>query len=141
MLASRTLEYAFVIISLAAFIVSLYSLREAVIDETWLTTRGTNGPRKIVADANVREEGFKVAKTAVMVAASLLALFMAPPPPAYTELPQSFMFLIAWMIVGLLMIMGSLFSRLVRHRLYKYSEELNTANQTRRKDDAPSDEL
>jgi hypothetical protein len=133
--ASRALEVSFLLVSLTTLIVSMYSLHEAIVDETWLTTRDNNGPRKVIADGNVREEGFKVGMSAVMVGASVLALIMAPPPPNYSQLPQSLTFLIAWITVGVLMITSSAFGRIVRRKLYKYSEELNAINQTRRSTD------
>lgn len=121
--AANMLEWVFLAMSLATLIVSMLALREAVRDETFLITHGNNGPRKLVADQNVREEGIKVAISAVMIVASLASVLLAPPPPPYRELPQSLTTMVAWIVVACLLIVSSLLSRWVRSKLYRYAED------------------
>lgn len=109
-------ETIFFVVSVISMIISVYALREAMLDQAVRSTV-LSDPAKIIADAGVRQEWFKIAISIAMLIASGAALFLEPPPPGYQQVPQSLVFAIAWIIVGVIMITSSLLDRSLRHKL------------------------
>lgn len=120
-LHSNIIEWVFLSISLLLLACSGYSIREAIIDSAFLTANMVNGPRSLIADQNVREETIKLAIGCVMFFTSLVSLFLEPPPPPYTLVPQSVVSMVAWCLVASLMVASSWLAKSVRRRLLRYS--------------------
>lgn len=122
------LEWIFFVASIVSCGLSIFTLRDAIIDSAFLRASGKNGNRRIVADANIRGEQFRLTISAVMMMASFSSLFMEPPPPDYAVLPQSAMLLGAWIVVCMLMSGWSLIDKSARHKFGTYSDAVNPAD-------------
>jgi hypothetical protein len=114
-------ETGFFVVSAIVLLVCLWTLREAHMDLAALTARQVNGPRRATADGNIQECWFNLAVALVMLLASTLALMFEPPPPDYSQLPQSQVFLVAWIVVGILIVTSGLLSKSRRRRLMRMS--------------------
>jgi hypothetical protein len=121
--ASAPVEWTWFVISIIATGFTAYGLREAIMDHAFLISSGMNGIRKAVAEMNQRGEGFRVIKCVVMVLASGASLFLPPPPPDYTELPQSLVSMIAWILVALVMLLHSYLDRKTRQKIAHVSAD------------------
>lgn len=133
--AAHPLELAFFVLSLVMLGIAIWSLREALADEAWVMTRNLNGPLKLVSDQNIREELFRMCIGAAMIIVSSLAIFMAPPPPDYHQVPQSLVSMIGWNVVALILTTSSVFALYVKRKLKKYAQEMVTSHPKRRRDD------
>lgn len=122
-LHSSGLEWAWVVASIIAATLSLYALIDATKDAAFLVAVGANGPRKIVADGNIRQEFSRLLKSVISLMAAMASLFLAPPPPGYAQLPQSQVSLIAWILIMVVMAGASLLDRVARKRLAKYTAQ------------------
>lgn len=116
-------EFGFFVISIVVLVVSVFSLRDCMLDQSALAMHGQNGALKIIADANSRQEWFKIAIGVVMLLASGAALILEPPPPSYQNQPQDAVFTVAWICVGLLMILATTLDRMVRRSLIRRAVE------------------
>lgn len=125
------IEVIFTIVALASEIVSIYALRDALIDSTVQAAAKINGPRRLVADNNIRQEQLRLSISSVMLMASCTFLVLEPPPPSYLVLPQSMVGLIAWIIVSLIIMISSLIDKSVRKKLQRYAPmEITTQSVT-----------
>lgn len=122
------LEWIFFISSMISCALSIFTLRDAIIDSAYLRASGKNGNRRIVADANIRGEQFRLSISAVMMLASFTSLFLEPPPPDYIVLPQSAMLLGAWIVVSTLMSGWSLIDSSARHKFSAYADAVNPSD-------------
>lgn len=122
-------EMIFFIVAILSMVVAVYSLREAMMDQA-MRESSTHDPIKTVADANVRQEWFKISISIVMLAASALALFLEPPPPDYQRVPQSLVFAIAWILVGVLLVTASLLDKSMRRRIIRQFHEMRNRRAT-----------
>ena len=120
-LHATPVETAFSIISLLSAIVSTYALRDAYIDSAILTAAKINGPRRAIADNNLHQEQLRFAIAVVMVMTSVAFLFLEPPPPEYTLLPQSLIGLVAWIVVATMLMVSSIIDKQIRKKLQKYA--------------------
>jgi hypothetical protein len=123
------IEIAILAIALLVLGVSVLSLRIAVIDGI-VAQRDLSAPKKVVADANIRQEWFKIGISIVMLLSSAAALFLEPPPPAYRSVPQSLVSGIAWIVVGILMIISSLIDKSARRKLITVNDEIRGRRST-----------
>lgn len=114
-------EGVFFGVSVTVLVVCLWTLREAHMDSSALAAQHVNGPRRATADGNIQECWFNLAVAIVMLLASTLALMFEPPPPEYAQLPQSQVFLVAWIAVGILIVTSGLLSKSGRRRLMRMS--------------------
>lgn len=115
------LEVVFAALSIIAIGVCMYAWRDADIDAAVLSVAKVNGPRRLVADNNIRQEQLRFGISLVMVLTSWSFLYLPPPPPDYGSLPQSISGLIGWVIVCLMVIVKSLADMSLRRRLQRYS--------------------
>lgn len=122
-LHSSSLEWAWLFASLVASAFALHALIDATKDAAFLVAVGANGPRKIVADSNIRQEFSRLVKSSISLTAAMASLFLAPPPPEYSQLPQSQVGLVAWILVMVVMTGASLLDRLARKRLARYTSQ------------------
>lgn len=130
---AHPLEWAFLATAITSFALSVSTLRDALVDSAYLVaTRNQQREvdfgyivRKTVADMNVRQELFRLSTSLIMVLVSTLALFMEPPPPDYTSLPQSQIFLFGWITVCILKGVWSLMDKSTRRKLARYLEAPN----------------
>src|SRR5215207_7710294 len=90
------LELAGFAVSLLVAGVTIWTLRDALVDMTFLMAKKLNGPRKVVADMNVRQEWFRLAMAGIMVLATGASLGLPPPPPTLAAHPQALVFSLAW---------------------------------------------
>jgi hypothetical protein len=88
----------------------------------FLKANQINGLLQISADNIIQQELLRVAIGAVMVLSSVVSMFLSPPPPSYSELPQSLVMLIAWNMIGLLMLLQSVIDRAANLRLSRYKK-------------------
>lgn len=114
-------ETVFTLVSIVASIVSVYALRDALVDAAVQTAAKVNGPRRMVALNNIHQELLRLCMTGVMVLASISFLFLEPPPPDYLFLPQSLVGLVAWVLVASIIMVKSLIDMSVRRKLQKYA--------------------
>jgi hypothetical protein len=120
-LNASPLEWVFLAISILLCVFTVFTLRDAMVDAAFLVANGVNGPRTIIADTNIREESLKLGIAVVMLIVSVVSLFLQPPPPPYSEVPQSLVATIGWCAVAALMILSSWLSRSARRRLQAYT--------------------
>ncbi len=125
MFSTHPIELVWFSVSLLSLLLSAATLRDAIVDATFLLASGKNGARKVIADLNIRQEGFRMAITVIMVLASGLSLFLDPPPPDYTQLPQSLVTMAAWIVVAFIMAIWSLLDTSARRKLAAYSVAVN----------------
>jgi hypothetical protein len=116
-------EWIWGVAALLSTVLAVRSLRDAQNDEAFLTATGINGPRRLVADANIRQEGFRLASSLVMVAAAVTSLFLSPPPPPFSEVPQTMVTVVAWIAVAGAMSLASWLDRSSRRKLAKFVGE------------------
>lgn len=128
----NAIEVTFAVTAFVVCSISLYSLRQAILDQTALISANVNGPRKLMADGNVREEVMRLGVGSVMFVAAICALFLEPPPPTYQVAPQSLVFVVAWCCVGFLMIISSTLERLTRRKLIRavHEQDVHTRRST-----------
>lgn len=125
------IELGWLSISILFVMITMYGLREALIDSAVLTANKVNGPRRVTADANVRQEEIRIIIAFIMLLSSIGAIFLPPPPPEYSELPQSLILMFAWILVAILLTVSSFFDRSIRLKLEKYSPiEVQTSSQS-----------
>lgn len=117
---TNLIEISWAVIAVVVLAFAFYGLRESIIDSAFLLANKVNGPRKLTAEMNKREETFRLSQTVVMLLYAIGALILPPPPPNYSEQPQTLVGLLAWMMVGLLMIADSLMARAARKKLQQY---------------------
>ena len=106
--------------SLALLLWFIVSARRAIGMSAYLKANQINGLLQISADNIIQQELLRTAIGSVMVVSSGAALFLAPPPPDYTNLPQTVVLLVAWNLVGGLMLLQSMIDRSANIRLRKY---------------------
>lgn len=116
---SAPVEWVLLATSVAATGFTAYGLRQAMLDHGFLIATGVNGTRKAVAEMNQRGEGFRLMKCIVVLMAAIAALCFAPPPPAYSELPQSLFLLVALIVMSLIMTFHSFLDRQTRLKMAK----------------------
>jgi len=115
------IETVFTIVSVVSAIVSIWALRDALIDASVQAAAKVNGPRRMVAINNIHQEILRLSMSGIMVLASISFLFLEPPPPDYLFLPQSLVGLIAWILVASIIMVKSLIDMSVRQKLQKYA--------------------
>lgn len=76
-----------------------------------------------------------VAQLFILISASA-ALFLEPPPPPYSKIPQSAIGIGCWIIVSSMITINSLYGRLARRRIYGTYYD---TPQRRSTDDRPTD--
>jgi len=108
--------------SLGLLIWFTISARRAIGMSAYLKANQINGLLQISADNIIQQELLRVAIGAVMVLSAVCAMFLSPPPPSYSELPQSLVMLIAWNIIGALMLLQSIVDRAANVRLNRYKK-------------------
>lgn len=116
-------EWIWCAAALLSTVLAVRSLRDAQDDLAFLTATGINGPRRLVADANIRQESFRLGCSFVMVAASITSLFMDPPPPPFRDVPQTMVTVFAWIVVAGAMSVASWLDRGARRKLAKFVGE------------------
>lgn len=121
-------EVVFFLVSMIVMFISVHALRESMVDQSVLDQKAADTagyePKRIVADANIRSEWFKISISSVMILASASALFLEPPPPQYTFVPQTLVYTIAWISVAMLMIVSSILDRSARRALLQYGRRV-----------------
>lgn len=127
-LHAAPLEWIFFGFAVMTAGLSAFTLRDALDDSAFLRASGKNGFRRISADQNVRGELFRLTIATVMLLTSGAAVFMEPPPPPYQYLPQSLLFLVAWVTVCLLLSGWSLIDKSARHKAARYADAQNPAD-------------
>lgn len=118
---SSPLEDVFFGISICVTATSIWLLRQAQLDLTSLVARKQDGPRRATAEGNIQECWFNFSGALIMLGASTMALLLEPPPPEYAQLPQSLVFLVAWIMLGLLIVASGLLSKSRRRKLMEMS--------------------
>jgi hypothetical protein len=101
--------------------ISIYALRDAMMDSAVLAAARVNGPRRMIADNNIHQEQLRLAVAAVMLLTAVSFLFLEPPPPDYIQLPQSLVGLIAWILVSSMLTVSSLIDKSIRKKLQRYA--------------------
>lgn len=124
-LHTAPIEWVTVSVAIVWCTVSLYTLRDAVEDQAFLTMSGVNGARKIVADGSVRQEIGRLLKASTMFLASFASLFLEPPPPDYAILPQSLLIMLALVLIGVIGVFSSLLEKRERYRLARMANEVH----------------
>lgn len=125
------LEMLFAVLSILALGVCVYCWRDADMDSAVLSVAKVNGPRRMIADNNIRQEQLRLGISLVMVLTSWSFLYLPPPPPDYSSLPQSISGLIGWITVCLMVLAKSLADLSLRRRLQRYSPiEVQTQSRT-----------
>lgn len=125
------LETVFSAIAMVALSVSVYAWRDAHIDSAILSAAGVNGPRRAIADNNIHQELLRFGIALVMVVTSWSFLYLAPPPPDYSGLPQSIAGLVAWILISLMVMTSSLMDKGIRKKLQQYAPmEVQTQSRT-----------
>lgn len=114
-------ELLWVAFAVVAGLVSLWALRDALVDSAVLSAAKVNGARRTIADNNIRQEAIRFAVCFVMMLASFSFIFLEPPPPSYRVLPQSLVGLLAWVFVSLLLMIGTFLDRSIRKKLQRFS--------------------
>lgn len=125
-LHAQPMEWVFFAVSVVVDLLAIWTLREATMDQSIFTAKQVNGPRKAVADSNVREGWFSVGIGLVMTVAAALSLYLKPPPPPFSEVQQTVVFLMAWIAVGALTTISSLLSKSSRRKLMAFADVQHT---------------
>jgi hypothetical protein len=122
---SHPIEWAWFLITLVGFVVSVSSMRAAERSWDMLSQPVDGQPPRI--DANGATQAINMAirwssRISVMghtfiVAAAVSALLLAPPPPDYSVLPQSLTNIVWWIAVSLTFTGQSVFGWFMRQRL------------------------
>lgn len=116
------LEWLFFLVSLAVLAFAIWTLRTATTDQSIFIGSKINGPRKATADANVQSGWFHLSNAAVMVGCATLTLFLEPPPPEFTKLPQSIVFLVGWILLGCLSALAAILAKSARRKLMAFAQ-------------------
>lgn len=125
------LELVFATSSMLALLVCAYAWRDANTDSAVLAAAQVNGPRRMIADNNINQELMRLGIALVGVVTSWSFLYLPPPPPDYSSLPQSISGLIGWVIVMVIVIAKSLADMSLRKKLYRYTPvEVQTQSRT-----------
>lgn len=124
-LHAQWMEWVFLAASSLTFSLSIFTLRDAQTDLAFLLGSGKDGLRRLIADMNVRGELFRMMISLFMLLAAFASIFMEPPPPAYYAVPQSLLFLVAWIMVALLVSTWSLTDRGTRRKIARYTDAAN----------------
>ena len=125
------LEMVFAAVSLVSMLVTLYAWRDAITDSAVLSAAKVNGPRRIIADNNIQQETLRVWIALVLVMTSWSFLYLAPPPPDYSSLPQSIAGLLGYIVIAMTVVLKSLADLSLRKKLQRYSPlEVQTQSRT-----------
>ena len=125
------LELVFATSAALALLVCAYAWRDANTDSAVLAAAQVNGPRRMIADNNINQELMRLGIALVGVVTSWSFLYLPPPPPDYSSLPQSISGLIGWVIVMVIVIAKSLADMSLRKKLYRYTPvEVQTQSRT-----------
>lgn len=118
---THPIEIVWLAISVFVLALSVWSLREAVVDSAFMMANNINGARKVIADVSIRQEATRVGIALIMTLAATSSMFFPPPPPNYLMMPQSLIAMLAWNAVAVLMVVGSLLERTARRKLQDYA--------------------
>jgi hypothetical protein len=118
-------EWTFLVISVIVLVLSIWSERAASMDMVALLALRKNGLLKATAQANIRECYFAIMGAVVMVLAAALAIILPPPPPDYTSLPQTYVFLLAYIMLGFITALNALITKSARRKLMRMSPEVH----------------
>lgn len=124
-LHANPIEFVYLIVALISTALSVFTLRDAVVDSAYLSAAGKNGDRRMIADINIRQELFRFAANFVMLVVGVAFLFLEPPPPDYAVLPQTFVGLVGWISVATILSIWSLLDKSVRHKLSRFQDSPN----------------
>lgn len=131
---AQWLEWMFWCTSVILLITATVALRDALKDEAFINARRLNGPYQLIAERNVRDEMFRLAKGSVLFFMAVLSIVLPPPPPDYRSIPQVMVTMTGANILAILMTSQSLWALFVKKKLKKYAAELPPDQRRRRED-------
>ena len=99
------IEGVFVVVSIVVMLVEMYCVLDTT--KTQEVTGRADERRKMVADSDNSQAWAKLTKAFVMLGVSLMALYLEPPPPSYSQVPQTVVYTIGWIMVGGVMVFSS----------------------------------
>lgn len=117
------LEIVFLIASTTAVLLVLFSVLDAQAGVNWVVSQQGSAQMRLVAQQIVRQEMFRLAKASLLFLSAILANFLAPPPPSYTTLPQTFITITAMALVSSLLAIESILDKISRNRLRREREK------------------
>lgn len=130
---AHPLEYVFFSISFIGFVAMLWALVDAQRYLNYMTARGVNGGMRLSAIQQIAMDMCLTICFTAMTITSIAFLFTAPPPPDYTQLPQSLIGMCSFIFISGIL----LFAVLVNLRIRKKLEHKAETYYNRRKDDVP----
>lgn len=117
-----SLEWLFVGVALTVIVEAVTGMR--IARTTRADLAGQDGPRLTIANLNVEMATVFLAIALLLFGLSVASVFLRPPPPDYTQVPQTVVLLCGDITFGLLLLGASLRSTAARNRLMKYAEDL-----------------
>jgi hypothetical protein len=111
-----SIEVITFITSLIVLVVSVHAVFVAITDQA-IAVRDGSIAKRIVADSSARVEWLKVTMSITMLIGTGSSLFLEPPPPEYSTLPQSMVLGICWVCLGILIIISSMVDKVARRKL------------------------
>lgn len=130
MLHTNPIEIAYAVMAVLSLGLSVFSWRDATIDQAYQNAAGIDGFARMTADNSIRHEMFQIAIALVMILVSTAAILLPPPPPDYTALPQSAVMVIGWVIVAAIMCFSSIMDRSLRRQLRRVHDAPNPTDPT-----------
>lgn len=130
--------------SVSGFVLTLLSLRASIVDRQHLLVRIT--PVLVLPPAQVAISDAIVVSTWILLTAhtwilvsAIVALFMAPPPPAYSQVPQSAIGIWCWIGLSVTLSIQAIYGRMIRNRLSEgfYERQADQVPQRRATDPPP----
>lgn len=94
------------------------SLRGATRDLQRAMNNQTVGNPMALARAIVISTALQLTAQSFVIISSTAALFLAPPPPDYSELPQTMIGIVCWIGMSLTLTLVALYGLVVRTRLF-----------------------
>lgn len=129
-LHTNPIEIAYAVMALVSLVLSVFSWRDATIDQAYQNASGIDGFAKMTADNSIRHEMFQIAISLIMILVSAASIILPPPPPDYTSLPQSAIMVLGWVLVAVIMSFSSIMDRSLRRQLRRVHDAPNPTDPT-----------
>ena len=111
----NSVEVVFCGVSIVVLFVAMYSVWDTTV--TQQAARRADERRRNVADTDHGQAWANFAVAVIMLGASIMALFLEPPPPDYSQVPQTVVYTVAWIMAGSVMVYSSVVRVKMQRRL------------------------
>lgn len=129
---AHPIEWGLLSIALISFLGGVWRVWQATSDRRALSTQGRNGYFSISAEGFVLDAWFFLTNQIIITLVAFAFLTTAPPPPDYSDIPQSLIGMLGYVMLTLVHILKSNFAYRTRHRLHSMAHRLTEFEATMR---------